>query len=125
MARTKGSKNRITKRRERKIQAHADAIREMIGEQNYFDGDAHAFLMYIYKDRRRDIDLRIEAAKSAIAYEKPKLAAVALKNTGDVPLQQSITLEFVDPPVWDEKMSGKIIDHDSKKSLASQVKFVS
>ncbi len=36
-----------------------------------FEGDAHAFLIAIYKDPRQPIELRLEAAGKAIRYEKP------------------------------------------------------
>lgn len=50
-----------------------------------FQGDAHALLMLIYKDTTRDIELRIDAAKAAIRFEKPTLGVVetgpdAVKN---------------------------------------------
>jgi hypothetical protein len=41
-----------------------------------FDGDAHAFLMAIYKDATQPIVSRMDAAKAAIGYEKPRLAAI-------------------------------------------------
>jgi hypothetical protein len=46
-----------------------------------FDGDAHAFLMAVYKDSALPMELRLHAAKAAVAYEKPRLAAVTLENT--------------------------------------------
>jgi hypothetical protein len=38
-----------------------------------FHGDAHAFLMSVYKDQTLDRRLRLEAAGKAIKYEKPAL----------------------------------------------------
>ena len=32
--------------------------------------------MAVYKDPQQPLDLRMEAAKAAIAYEKPRLAAI-------------------------------------------------
>ena len=46
-----------------------------------FVGDAHAFLVSIYKDPAQPIDLRLEAAGKAIRYEKPALAAVEMNAT--------------------------------------------
>ena len=46
-----------------------------------FTGDAHAFLMTVYKDPRQTIELRLEAAGKAIRYEKPALAAVEMNAT--------------------------------------------
>ena len=41
-----------------------------------FDGDSHALLMTVYKDPLQPLDRRIEAAKAAIGYEKPRLQAI-------------------------------------------------
>ena len=46
-----------------------------------FCGDSHAYLMTIYKDPAQPTAIRIDAAKAAISYEKPRLAAV--EHTGD------------------------------------------
>lgn len=40
------------------------------------DGDAHAFLMAVYKDKLQPTELRLHAARAAIGYEKPPLTAV-------------------------------------------------
>jgi hypothetical protein len=42
-----------------------------------FPGDAHGFLMLVYKDPRNDLKIRLEAAKLAIRFEKQELAAGA------------------------------------------------
>jgi hypothetical protein len=41
-----------------------------------FHGDAHAFLTAIYKDPQVDMPLRLDAAKAAIRFERPALAAI-------------------------------------------------
>lgn len=41
-----------------------------------FKGDAHAYLMAIYKDPAKPEALRIDAAKAAIRYERPTLSPV-------------------------------------------------
>ena len=43
---------------------------------NVFIGDAHALLMLTYKNELLDIDVRLDAAKAAVRYEKPSLVAV-------------------------------------------------
>ncbi len=43
---------------------------------NCFKGDAHTFLMTVYKDQRHPLALRLDAAKTAIKYEKPALATI-------------------------------------------------
>jgi hypothetical protein len=44
---------------------------------NAFEGDAHAFLMAVYKNEGLATQLRMDAAGAAIRYEKPPIAAVA------------------------------------------------
>jgi nicotinic acid phosphoribosyltransferase len=48
-----------------------------------FGGDAHALLMAVYKDPSQSIELRVQAAKAAIGYEKPRLTAVDAKIDED------------------------------------------
>ena len=49
-----------------------------------FDGDAHALLMTVYKDLNQPIGLRMEAAKAALPYEKPRLASIETKQVDDL-----------------------------------------
>ncbi len=53
-----------------------------IGEAipNVFQGDSHALLMAIYKDPRQPMSLRLDAAKAAIGYEKPRLSTTDLSG---------------------------------------------
>lgn len=44
---------------------------------------AHEFLVYVYSNDDLPIGPRLEAAKVAIAYEKPKLNAVSIKNADE------------------------------------------
>jgi hypothetical protein len=55
-----------------------------------FDGDAHGLLMAIYKDAAQPIELRMDAAKAAIGYEMPRLAAVEGKVEGRMTLEQLV-----------------------------------
>jgi hypothetical protein len=43
---------------------------------NAFEGDAHSLLIAVYKDRSHPIELRLEAAKAAIRFEKPALGSI-------------------------------------------------
>jgi hypothetical protein len=63
-----GVKNKPTLARER---AAAEKIRDVTGPAA-FEGDAHAFLMVTYKDPTQPMELRLEAATAAIAYEEPQ-----------------------------------------------------
>jgi hypothetical protein len=44
-----------------------------------FEGDAHALLMAAYKDPALPMDLRVDAAKAAVRYEKPALSSVDMR----------------------------------------------
>jgi hypothetical protein len=70
--RQKGTKNRKTVLLEEKGRK---TLAEVLGA-NAFEGDAHSLLIAIYKDGSMPIGLRLDAAKAAVRYEKPTLAAV-------------------------------------------------
>jgi hypothetical protein len=56
----------------------AEQIHATLGSQ-VFHGDAHALLMTVHKDLSQPIGLRMEAAKAALPYEKPRLASIENK----------------------------------------------
>jgi hypothetical protein len=55
-----------------------------------FKGDAHALLISVYKDPNHPLPLRLDAAKAAISFEKPKLAAVEHSGDADNPVAMAI-----------------------------------
>jgi len=73
--RAKGTPNKRTAKLEEATERAAQVLAEHLGEHG-FPGDAHAVLMAIYKDTRVDTALRIDAAKAAAPYEKPRLNTV-------------------------------------------------
>ena len=56
----------------------AERISAALGSE-VFHGDAHALLMTVYKDLDQPIGLRMEAAKAALPYEKPRRASIENK----------------------------------------------
>ena len=56
----------------------AEQISATLGSE-VFHGDAHALLMTVYKDLNQPIGLRMEAAKAALPYEKPRRASIENK----------------------------------------------
>lgn len=70
-----GAKNKRTQEREQATQEAAKMIAETIGD-GAFEGDAHAFLVSIYKNPANELPVRIDAAKAAVRYEKPALSSV-------------------------------------------------
>jgi hypothetical protein len=87
--RKRGTPNKRTVERERAVAAAARKITAALGA-DAFPGDAHALLMAVYKDPQQPAELRIEAARAAIGYEKPRLAAVEAKVDGRMTLEQLI-----------------------------------
>jgi hypothetical protein len=83
--RQKGSKNKRTLQQEKRTRALIDNAKEIIGG-DLFEGDAHAFLMLTYKDKSLPHNLRLDAAKVAIRFEKPALTAIDANNTIEKPI---------------------------------------
>ena len=73
------SKNKRTREAEQASALAAEKIAGALGE-SAFEGDAHAFLMAIYKDKDQPLGARIDAAGKAIKFEKPALASIESKN---------------------------------------------
>ena len=70
-----GTPNKKTREAAERAVEVGRVLAEYLGE-HCFPGDAHALAMAIYKDVRIDPELRLEAAKAAMPYEKPRLSAV-------------------------------------------------
>lgn len=86
--RPKGAQNKLTKERLEKIDKAAEAIKGAIPDA--FDGDAVSYLMTVYKNPSNDMHVRIDAAKAAAPYERPRLAAVEVSGNQDKPLAVDI-----------------------------------
>jgi hypothetical protein len=93
--RPKGAKNKRTAKRERDAKRAAEAIEAVIPEA--FAGDAHAYLMAIYKDPTKDDAVRMDAAKAAIRYELPTFSPVEQRSSrpGDDALTLSERLQVL------------------------------
>ena len=76
--RQKGTPNKRTQSRELAIVEASRKIEAAVGE-GAFKGDAHALLVAVYKDPSHEWELRLDAAKAAVAYEKPRLASSVLE----------------------------------------------
>ena len=78
-----GSRNRRTEALKAAMDEKAAQIAEALGTAA-FDGDAHALLIAIYKDGRLPVELRVDAAKAAIGYEKPRLSSIEASLEGTI-----------------------------------------
>lgn len=84
-----GAKNKSTAEREAAMQEVAETIHKTV--DGAFEGDSHALLMTVYKSPAHEWPIRIDAAKAAIRYEKPSLAAVEHTGKDGGPIQVNIT----------------------------------
>jgi hypothetical protein len=75
-----GSKNKRTLAMQAQAQETAEKIKEALGTDAAFAGDAHALLMAVYKNEQMPMEMRLDAAKSAVRYEKPALSSVDQKG---------------------------------------------
>jgi hypothetical protein len=80
--RPKGAKNKRTTEREAAMKEMAAQIEKSLA--GAFEGDAHAYLVSIYKDQSKPENLRIDAAKAAIRYERSALAPVEQRAESDL-----------------------------------------
>lgn len=85
MPRTVGAKNKHTRKRELQVLEAAGEIEKTLAKA--FKGDSHALLMTVYKDEDRPIELRVDAAKTAIRYEKPALSSVDAHHSGQIDIR--------------------------------------
>jgi len=85
-----GTPNRHGEKRKAAVRALAQRLAAVIPDA--FDGDAHAYLMAIYKDPRQETAVRIDAAKAALPYEKPRLAPIEPPRASDdhIPLVERL-----------------------------------
>ena len=90
--RQKDSRNKSTQEREETAAKTVALVGDMI--PNAFPGDAHPFLVAIYKDPRVDPLARKDAAKAALPYEKSRPVTVTLANAGAEPLKVRSELEI-------------------------------
>jgi hypothetical protein len=73
-----GAKNKRTVEREEAMKEASKQIASVV--YGAFEGDAHAFLMAVYKDPDIDLKIRLDAAKAAICYELPRLASTKVSD---------------------------------------------
>jgi hypothetical protein len=82
-----------------------------------FEGDAHAYLTSVYKDPSKPENVRIDAAKAAIRYEKPALAPVEQggPDTDFIPLAKRI--EYYTRRDASESSASKVVELKSPTSV--------
>lgn len=91
-----GSKSTKTVERLKKVEQVMKSVDDALPDA--FKGDAHAFLIAVYKDQTNPIKDRLAAATAAIGYEKPKLASVEVQAEIDATVAVS-RIELVAPSI--------------------------
>jgi hypothetical protein len=88
--RERGTPSKHTLAREAAVREAAKKIEAAIPEA--FQGDGHSLLMSVYKDPSIDLAVRIDCAKAALPFEKPRLSPVEPQRAGDdfVPLAERL-----------------------------------
>src|SRR5262245_13538295 len=63
----------------KKTAALKQAVVEAVGAlSDAFEGDSYAFLATVYKNQALPLGVRLDAAKTAIAYERARLSQIAM-----------------------------------------------
>nr|WP_321985346.1 hypothetical protein [uncultured Lichenicoccus sp.] len=94
--RAKGTPNRRTQEREDATRKAILAIEASLPAP--FSGDAHALMVTVYKDTQLPIDLRLDAAKAAIRFEKsPQPTATHVSGADGGTILSSLLVSFVEP----------------------------
>lgn len=109
LGRPVGSQGKKTKNLENSIIRSRVVAERLIGSLA-FEGDALAYLCTIYKDPEQTQEVRIDAAKAALPYERPRLAAIAAK------VEAAVTYESL--------IQQSIIEYDKMKAEASAQKAI-
>jgi len=93
-----GTRNRRTVESERAATEAARKISATI--KGAFEGDAHELLMAVYKDPDQPLQVRIDAAKAALPYEKARRVATEPKEPERGPVKITFKLDHPDddPP---------------------------
>ena len=81
--RKKGVKNKRTRRIESAARRLLEDAKGILGDQGakLFEGDAHALMVLTYKNPELPLDVRMDAAKAAIRFEKPAFTQTAVDLT--------------------------------------------
>lgn len=115
--RPKGAKNKHTREREEAAAKAAERAAEVLGP-TAFEGDAHALLIMVYKDAAQPIELRMDAAKASLAYEKPRLSAIEHSGTVDMNWTKA-SLEEIEQAIYDEYRDLGISDTKARALAAA------
>jgi hypothetical protein len=72
-----------------------------------FDGDAHAFLVSVYRNESLPLDPRIKAAGLAMPYERPRLAStsVTVRHISDM-TEEEIAAAIADAEATADALEG-------------------
>jgi hypothetical protein len=123
-----GTRNRRTVESERAATEAARKISATI--KGAFEGDAHELLMAVYKDPDQPLQVRIDAAKAALPFEKARVATEPKqpeKERG--PIKITFALDQADDRQWhgDQNEFTLALDHpddgaDGARDMAARTR---
>jgi hypothetical protein len=93
--RQRGTKNKRTVERELALAEASEKMASVLGD-NAFDGDSLALMQAVYRDISQPMPLRLDAAKAAIPFERPRLSSVDAKVTSTATLADLIGASYRD-----------------------------
>ena len=105
--RKRGSLNKATQARQAAMRKAAESLSGAIPDA--FEGDAHELLMALYKDPTQPTTVRLDAARAALPFEKPRLAT-ATEPSGNGHISHEEALRQVIRQTRDA-----IAEHDHEK----------
>jgi hypothetical protein len=123
--RRKGDNSRATRLRRMRLEKAAGLIEKKIAQKTEnerpvvpFKGDAHEYLVSIYKDPTIPMPFRVDAAKASIPYEKPRLAAITVTPSHELPpVVEGITYEIVDPMA---EMTAEQVEQELESQMTAE-----
>jgi len=88
--RKRGSPNKTTQARQAAMQKAAERLAGAVPDA--FDGDAHSLLVMLYKDPTQPTHVRLDAARAALPFEKPRLATATepLRSNGHISHEEAL-----------------------------------
>lgn len=98
--RPKGSKNKSTLAKQEAIAKAIEVMRQVFGKDE-FKGDSHDLLTLIYKCPEFPFDVRVDAAKACLPYDRVRLNQNTLTNSEGQELSVAI-VRFTDAPMPDQ-----------------------
>jgi hypothetical protein len=96
---------RLERRAEKSIGGAVQRLKRL--RAKIFDGDAHTFLAWVYRNEGLDLEHRIRAAGLALPYERPRLAStsVTVRHVSDM-TEEEVAAAIADAEITAAALEG-------------------